>query len=157
MDIEDYKTLVDKYYLIGYKWTNEIEKIISIVNNKFMKLTNSIVKTLETIDVSVSYPHFKIVKLNFYLLHLDNSFSNYDSNNYKHNQIILDYVYNKINKDKINKISINIVENDKIFTINDDKFNIYTLDDVILVENKYYNFSKKIKIKTIISNFIEKC
>jgi hypothetical protein len=162
MNMEDYKKFVDKYYLIGYKWKDNISKIISISNMQFMKFINSVNKIVQTIDVSVAYPHFKIVKLNIYLFpqHIDNYitniFSNYDSRNIQHNQLILDYINNDINKDKINKISINIIENDTIFTINDDKYNIYSLDDNITINNKHQNNHKNIKIKKLISNFIEK-
>ena len=152
---EEYKALIDKYYLIGYKWKNDIEKMLSIPNKQFMKFVNTNVRTLETIDVSVAYPHFKIITLNFYLLPPDNPDNNPD-NNIDDNHGILNYINNEANKDKISNISIKIVENDKIFTISDDKFNIYGLNDTIQIENKYYNFKKIIGIKKLISNFIEK-
>jgi hypothetical protein len=156
---EDYKVMIDKYYLIGYKWKDNLEKMVSIPNKRFMKFTNANVRTLETIDISVAYPYFKIVNLNFYLLppsNIDNNLDNIidniiDNNNIDHNQVMLNYINNEASKDKITKISIKIVENDKIFTVMDDNFNIYKINDTIQINN-----TKNIKIKMLISNFIEK-
>jgi hypothetical protein len=64
---------------------------------------------------------------------------------------MLNYINNEASKDKITKISIKIVENDKIFTVMDDNFNIYKINDTIQINN-----TKNIKIKMLISNFIEK-
>ena len=43
---EDYKVMIDKYYLIGYKWKDNLEKMVSIPNKRFMKFTNANVRTL---------------------------------------------------------------------------------------------------------------
>lgn len=170
---EDYKVMIDKYYLIGYKWKDNLEKMVSTPNKQFLKFTNTNVRTLETIDVSVAYPYFKIVNLNFYLLphsnidnYLDNIIDNiiHNNNNIDHNQVMLNYINNEASKDKITKISIKIIENDEIFTVMNDNFNIYKINSTIQINCKYHNFNKNqhqnqiknVEIKTLISNFIEK-
>ena len=139
--LETHKTMIDKYYLIGYKWVDNIVSMVSTPNKQFMKFTKTKAKDkkamLETIDVLVAYPYFKIVSINIYQFDLEcikkyNSVFIGDSisNNAENNQIILDYINNEANNDKIKKNSFKIIENDKIFSISDDNYNIYSIKDV---------------------------
>ena len=141
-DIETYKTMINKYYLIGYKWKDNILPMVSLPNKQFMKFN----KTIETIDVLVAYSYFKIVNINIYYIEA-NSNNNNANNIEKYNKMILDFITNKNqdsneNKDKIKQISIKIIENDKIFTISDDNYNIFSIDNE--------------KVKYFITNYLEK-
>ena len=66
----------------------------------------------------------------------------------------MDYVNEDANKKKISKYNIKIIENDKIFTINDEKYNILKLEDNIQSDKEYLQID--ITIKSLISNILEK-
>lgn len=153
MKLNDYKGMVTDYCLIGYKLKGNLELITSKSNKQFLKL-NKVGKTIvEIIDVEVVYPYFKIINLTVYILPLPN-LTMYNINNPEHCNVIMDYVNENANKKKMSKYNIKIMENDKIFTINDGKYNILKLEDTIQSDKEYLQID--ITIKVMISNILEK-
>ena len=153
MKLDDYKSMVADYCLIGYKWKGNLESITLKSNKQFLKLNKTGKNILEIMDVEVAYQFFKIVNLTVYILPL-HDLSRYNCHNPDHCITIMDYVNDDINKKQISKYNINIIENDKIFTINDDKYNILKLEDNIQSDKEYLQID--IPIKLLISNILEK-
>ena len=153
MKLDDYKGMVADYCLIGYKWKGNLESIISKSNKQFLKLSKTGKNILEIMDVEVAYSFFKIVNLTVYILPL-HDLATYNCYNPDHCIAIMDYVNDDINKKQISKYNIKIIENDKIFTINDDKYNILKLEDNIKSDKEYLQID--ITIKSLISNILEK-
>jgi len=151
--LNDYKGMVADYCLFGYKWKGNLELATSKSNKQFLKLSKTGKNILEIIDVKVVYPYFKIINLTVYILPL-HDLTDYNSNNPEHCNIMMDYVNEEINKKKMSKYNIKIVENDKIFTINDEKYNILKLEDNIQSDKEYLQID--ITIKSLISNILEK-
>ena len=151
--LNDYKGMVADYCLFGYKWKGNLELATSKSNKQFLKLSKTGKNILEIIDVKVVYPYFKIINLTVYILPLLD-LTEYNSNNPEHCNIMMDYVNEEINKKKMSKYNIKIVENDKIFTINDEKYNILKLEDNIQSDKEYLQID--ITIKSLISNILEK-
>lgn len=151
--IETYKTYINKYYLIGYRWKDEIIPMLSVPNKEFMKFTNNIdgISMLETINVLVAYSYFKIISIDLYQIEND-LINTYNSNSLEHNQLILNYINNEANMNKIKKISIKITENDKIFTISDGNYNIYSIEDI--KNNSLTNSLKS--ISALVDNYLER-
>jgi len=139
------------YYLIGYKWNNTLKNIITKSNKQFMKFTKTSRNILETIDVEVLYPYFKIINLTVYILPVDD-LTSYNNYSYEDNLAIMNYINDNENKTKISKLFIKIIENDKVFTITDSKFNIYKLDDMITSDSEYLNY--KCTIQSLINHIL---
>ncbi len=139
------------YYLIGYKWNELLQNIITKANKQFMKFTKTSLNILETIDVDVIYPFFKIVNLTIYILPVTD-LTSYNNNSYEDNLEMVNYINDNENKKKISKLYIKIIENDKIFTITDNNYNIYKLDDYITSDEEYLYY--KCTIKSLINNII---
>ena len=139
------------YYLIGYKWNELLQNIITKANKQFMKFTKTSLNILETIDVDVIYPFFKIVNLTIYILPVTD-LTSYNNNSYEDNLEMVNYINDNENKKKISKLYIKIIENDKIFTITDNNYNIYKLDDYITSDGEYLYY--KCTIKSLINNII---
>lgn len=153
MKLNDYNKMVSDYCLIGYKWKDNLELITSKSNKQFLKLNKVGKNILEIIDVDIVYPFFKIINLFVFILPL-HDLTAYNSNNPEHCSIMIDYVNEDINKKKMSKYHIKIIENDKIFTINDEKYNILKLEDNIQSDKEYLQID--ITIKSLISNILEK-
>ena len=153
MKLNDYKGMVADYCLFGYKWKGNLELATSTSNKQFLKLSKTGKNILEIIDVKVVYPYFKIINLTVYILPADTLIA-YNSNNPEHCNIMIDYVNEDINKKTVCKYSIKITENDKIFTITDEKYNILKLEDNIQSDKEYLQID--ITIKSLISNILEK-
>jgi len=151
MNINYYRTMVKDYYLIGYKWNNTLKNIITKSNKQFMKFTKTSRNILETIDVEVLYPYFKIINLTVYILPVDD-LTSYNNYSYEDNLAIMNYINDNENKTKISKLFIKIIENDKVFTITDSKFNIYKLDDMITSDSEYLNY--KCTIQSLINHIL---
>jgi hypothetical protein len=151
--LNDYKGMVADYCLFGYKWKGNLELATSKSNKQFLKLSKTGKNILEIIDVKVVYPYFKIINLTVYILPADTLIA-YNSNNPEHCNIMMDYVNEDINKKTVCKYSIKITENDKIFTITDEKYNILKLEDNIQSDKEYLQID--ITIKSLISNILEK-
>jgi hypothetical protein len=151
--LNDYKGMVADYCLFGYKWKGNLELATSKSNKQFLKLSKTGKNILEIIDVKVVYPYFKIINLTVYILPLLD-LTAYNSNNPEHCNIMIDYVNEDVNKKKMSKYNIKIIENDKIFTINDEKYNILKLEDHIQSDKEYLQID--ITIKSLISNILEK-
>jgi len=64
----------------------------------------------------------------------------------------MNYINDNENKTKISKLFIKIIENDKVFTITDSKFNIYKLDDMITSDSEYLNY--KCTIQSLINHIL---
>jgi hypothetical protein len=143
--------MVKDYYLIGYKWNNTLKNIITKSNKQFMKFTKTSRNILETIDVEVLYPYFKIINLTVYILPVDD-LTSYNNYSYEDNLAIMNYINDNENKTKISKLFIKIIENDKVFTITDSKFNIYKLDDMITSDSEYLNY--KCTIQSLINHIL---
>lgn len=159
---------------IGYKWKGALN-INNILNNsnytqnsllanpyinntnntnrQYIKLTKTGKNILESIDIQVEYPYFKIVNLTVYILQLCD-LTTYNSNFPEQNITMLKYINNIENKKFISKYNIKITENDKIFTITDNKFNILKLEDIVYSDSEY--LATEIKVKYLISNILEK-
>jgi len=153
MKIDDYKKMVNDYCLIDYKWKDNLESITSKSNKKFLKLNKVGKNILEIIDVDIVYSFFKIINLIVFILPL-HDLTEYNSNNPEHCSIMIDYVNEDINKKKMSKYHIKIIENDKIFTINDEKYNVLKLEDNIQSDKEYLQID--ISIKSLIINILEK-
>ncbi len=151
MNINYYRTMMKDYYLIGYKWNNTLKNIITKSNKQFMKFTKTSRNILETIDVEVLYPYFKIINLTVYILPVDD-LTSYNNYSYEDNLAIMNYINDNENKTKISKLFIKIIENDKVFTITDSKFNIYKLDDMITSDSEYLNY--KCTIQSLINHIL---
>jgi hypothetical protein len=151
MNINDYRVMMKDYYLIGYKWNELLQNIITKANKQFMKFTKTSLNILETIDVDVIYPFFKIVNLTIYILPVTD-LTSYNNNSYEDNLEMVNYINDNENKKKISKLYIKIIENDKIFTITDNNYNIYKLDDYITSDEEYLYY--KCTIKSLINNII---
>jgi hypothetical protein len=134
MEVLDYDAMVNNFYLIDYKWVDNMSiNKPNIKNNKFMKYCDAS-KKLEIIEIDVMYPHFKIINFTVYLLPLFNPavYENTTINGYlNNNQKVIKYINDITMHDKLSKFSIKIIENDKIFTITDEKYNIYKITDYI--------------------------
>ena len=151
MNINYYRTMVKDYYLIGYKWNNTLKNIINKSNKQFMKFTKTSRNILETIDVEVLYPYFKIINLTVYILPVDD-LTSYNNYSYEDNLAMMNYINDNENKKKISKLFIKIIENDKVFTITDSKFNIYKLDDIITSDSEYLHY--KCTIQSLINHIL---
>jgi hypothetical protein len=153
MNLDNYKDMILDYYLVGYKWKDNLETITLKSNKEFVKLNKTGKHFLEIITVDVVYPYFKIVNLNVYILPLDYIIL-YNCNNPEEYNAIIDYINKDINKNKISKYNIKIIENDKIISINDDKFNILKLEDNIKSDKEYLQID--ISVQSLINNVLEK-
>jgi hypothetical protein len=149
-DIDNYKKMVNDYYLIGYKWNDILKSVITKSNKQFMKFTKASRNILETIDVEVLYPYFKIINLTVYIFPV-NDLTSYNGS-YEDNLAMMNYINDNENKKKISKLFIKIIENDKIFTITDNRYNIYKLDDIITSDNEYLHY--KCTIQSLISHIL---
>lgn len=151
MKLNDYKQMVSDYYLFNYQWKGELELITTKTNTQFLTL-NKDKNILKIIDVDVVYPYFKIINLFVFILSL-NDFANYNSYNPEHCNLMINYVAENINKKKIRKYNIKIIENDNIFTIYDSKYNILKLEDNIESDKEYLQID--INIRSLINNILE--
>ena len=155
-DINDYKKMVDNYYIIGYKLCESITKLDSSTNTSYIKFKyeNNCGK-LDIIEIEIEYSNIKIIALNSYHIPnniLPNKFknvSNVSKYNFEDLYKLYDYVSEPNNINKISMFSIKIIENDKMFTITDKRYNIYLLSDEIKTESNY------LPSKCIIKNFIK--
>jgi hypothetical protein len=151
MNIDNYRVIVNDYYLIGYKWNDTLKSIITKSNKQFMKFTKTSRNILETIDVEVLYPYFKIINLTVYILPV-NDLTSYNNYSYEDNLAMMNYINDNENKKKISKFYIKIIENDKVFTITDNRFNIYKLDDFITSDSDYLHY--KCTIRSLINHIL---
>ena len=152
LNINEYKNLVSQYYFIGYKWKGILNTCILQSYKPYIKLNKTGSNILESIEVLVEYPYCKIVNLTVYILPL-HDLSTYNSSFPEHNIGMLNYINNIENKKKITKYNIKIIENDKIFTITDNKYNILKLNTLISSVEGYLPID--ISVKYLITNILE--
>lgn len=131
-EITKYKEMVEEYCFYNYKWITDISELFHNPRKNFMRFGNTNNDILEVISFEVIKPHFKIIKLTIYKINndFDNIINKSIDNIYK-------YTNDNINKDKINKFTIKIIENDKTFSITDCKYNIFKMQDVVKSNNEY--------------------
>ena len=139
--------------LLGNTLLGNNGTLLGNTNRQYIKLTKTGKNILESIDIQVEYPYFKIVNLTVYILQLCD-LTTYNSNFPEQNITMLKYINNIENKKFISKYNIKITENDKIFTITDNKFNILKLEDIVYSDSEY--LATEIKVKYLISNILEK-
>jgi hypothetical protein len=162
LEMNKYKNMVNEYCYFGYKWKGNLSKITNYThNNLFYKFENNGRYILQSIEVLISCENFKIVNVIVYhIIYLSDIdiIDNYADNadNYSLNvNTLSDYVLHNNNKKNINKYIFKIIENDNIFTITDNNYNIFKINDYL--ESDYlggYNDSR-IPINNILNNFIE--
>lgn len=131
-EIKEYKEMVDEYCFFNYKWISDISELFHNPKKNFMRFGKTNNDILEVISFEVIKPNFKIIKLTTYKINndFDNIINKSIDNIYK-------YANDNLNKDKINKFTIKIIENDKTFSITDCKYNILKMRDIVKSDNEY--------------------
>jgi len=154
-----YKEIVGKYCFADYKWVNNLDKLISKPFSKYVRIDDKINKKIEIINIDASYNNTKIVTVTIYyyfnldiknfLLDINGSF-NY-TYNYK-NFILLKYLEEEEQKNKVSKFVLKLTENDNILTIMNSKYDLLNINNLLESENRFKHFS--VTVYELLKNII---
>ncbi len=152
----EYRKLLNDFYYYDYHWKDRLDRVTNYTHGPpLYKLAGVANHILETITTQVAIDNFKIVNIVVYIVNTlkpgDISFTD----NYQNNISIMEsFVINEANRKKISKYVFKIIENDKIFSVLDSKFNIIKHNASInSMENEGYA-SSSICINVLLHHFI---
>ena len=130
------KLLVNNYCIFSYKWKDNIKNKLKYIDKCYFKKINDY--TINTLEVQVNNPFFKIIKLTIYFLHNDClNLNEFNVMKYEDLNTILTYIENSANFENITKFTLNICENNNILTIMDSKYNLLKITDT-LKQDEFY-------------------
>jgi hypothetical protein len=153
--MKDCKIMIDEYCYIGYKWKGNLKKITSYTHkDMFYKYETNTKDILECVDIIIACETLKMINVIVY------KFTNFPfseiTGNYKNTKNNLtNYINDDNNKKNISKYDFKIIENENIFTVMDNNYNILKKNDYLESDTKNGYIKSQILINTLLYNFIE--
>lgn len=150
------RNLINESYYFGYKWKNQLDRLTNYTHSKpiYKLIINESTYILKKITTYVVIQNFKIVNVNVYICSRINNDLQLTSDYQDNINIVEQYMINKNNKYKISKYIFNILQNDGIFSIIDNNYNIIKHNGFLESSLVDGYLKSSISIAALLDNFI---
>lgn len=152
----EYRKLLNDYYYYDYHWKDRLDRVTNYTHGPpLYKLAGVQHHILESITTQVATDDFKIVNIIVYVINTLKPGEITFTNDYQNNISIMEnYVINEQNRKRISKYIFKIIENEKIFSVLDNNFNIIKQNAIIHSQEHEGYAPSSISINVLLNHFI---